>query len=163
MLCSAFVFLVLIETLWNVKVYTLSAYALLSCINRNIVECKEQIVDFVLNLFIRINRNIVECKVRYRSASPLAFPVLIETLWNVKIQRNTDFGRRSGINRNIVECKVTFYRNFVLFSVVLIETLWNVKKTMVASSTKIVGCINRNIVECKVLYLLPYKSFPKQY
>ena len=120
MLCSAFVFLVLIETLWNVKVYTLSAYALLSCINRNIVECKEQIVDFVLNLFIRINRNIVECK-------------------------------------------VTFYRNFVLFSVVLIETLWNVKKTMVASSTKIVGCINRNIVECKVLYLLPYKSFPKQY
>ena len=33
----------------------------------------------------RINRNIVECKVRYRFASPLTLPVLIETLWNVKV------------------------------------------------------------------------------
>ena len=55
-------------------------------------------------------------------------PVLIETLWNVKVgwhERGRYAG--SGINRNIVECKVTIFR--------LLRTG--------------LFCINRNIVECK--------------
>ena len=55
-----------------------------SSINRNIVECKDSFKHILSNPQHGINRNIVECKVRYRSASPLALPVLIETLWNVK-------------------------------------------------------------------------------
>ena len=55
-----------------------------------------------------INRNIVECKV---SPDPLQFsdvsPVLIETLWNVKLLSSGMFHPDlQGINRNIVECKV---------------------------------------------------------
>ena len=55
--------LVLIETLWNVKSY--SAYCSCydkNCINRNIVECKD-----------KWKHRLWECKC-----------VLIETLWNVK-------------------------------------------------------------------------------
>ena len=54
--------------------------------------------------------------------------VLIETLWNVKETTVTCFlSEVHSINRNIVECKV--HRRFflMLYSPVLIETLWNVK------------------------------------
>ena len=54
-----------------------------------------------------INRNIVECKASIHTFSPFSSPVLIETLWNVKLFdsfiRNI-YGY--SINRNIVECKV---------------------------------------------------------
>ena len=54
----------------------------------------------------RINRNIVECKDVYDFAVTLVLPVLIETLWNVKVDTRIvvriDF---LCINRNIVECK----------------------------------------------------------
>ena len=54
---------VLIETLWNVKSFSV-ACSLACC---------------------RINRNIMECKVNQRSdRSGVALCVLIETLWNVK-------------------------------------------------------------------------------
>ena len=54
-----------------------------------------------------INRNIVECKVFSDSTLGRFPPVLIETLWNVKIK--IEEMRKRACN-------------------VLIETLWNVKK-----------------------------------
>ena len=54
--------------------------------------------------------------------------VLIETLWNVKTEK--DISRETGEG-------------------VLIETLWNVKRQAVISNPLIKGSINRNIVECK--------------
>ena len=55
---------VLIETLWNVKIFK-SLYII---------------------SFPRINRNIVECKVASSSNNTAKMLVLIETLWNVKIE-----------------------------------------------------------------------------
>ena len=76
---------VLIETLWNVKrVFKPDADWLVFCINRNIVECK---VGYCIRKRKRtesINRNIVECKVFINSR-------------HIRLY--------SGINRNIVECK----------------------------------------------------------
>ena len=54
----------------------------------------------------RINRNIVECKDRYYSGTVIRADVLIETLWNVKIET--------------AELQTSHWT-------VLIETLWNVK------------------------------------
>ena len=55
--------LVLIETLWNVKI-TVSTFCMFSifCINRNIVECKVQKKAALSSYELCINRNIVECK-----------------------------------------------------------------------------------------------------
>ena len=56
--------------------------------------------------YIRINRNIVECKDSTGSKENNLYPVLIETLWNVKqTQLQAQQARQ----------------------IVLIETLWNVK------------------------------------
>ena len=129
---------VLIETLWNVKKSKTIWSAWTRSINRNIVECKVQ---------------ILVCKHIHTS-------VLIETLWNVKVLHCHSFSLLSGcINRNIVECKGSFRRvlllccpginrNIVECKVaslisfehclsVLIETLWNVKifdKTFIEDS-----------------------------
>ena len=76
------------------------------------------------------NRNIVECKVGGALFGGISNSiVLIETLWNVKINRNI-YCRISVIsfNRNIVECKVL---------------------NELKISTGSIG-FNRNIVECKV-------------
>ena len=75
-------------------------------INRNIVECKE-IADMIGTKVINsINRNIVECKGISSQLLYLYFPVLIETLWNVKALALIGLQRgQAGINRNIVECK----------------------------------------------------------
>ena len=54
--------MVLIETLWNVKTLSLTVHSRRCCINRNIVECKEIIIDFIGSNRCSINRNIVECK-----------------------------------------------------------------------------------------------------
>ena len=76
---------VLIETSWNVKERAEGCTPEnLSCINRNIVECK----DF---------RVCVPSK---------QFSVLIETSWNVKEYFYQLFPPHRCINRNIVECKV---------------------------------------------------------
>mgnify|MGYP006862573672 CR=1 FL=1 len=78
--------LVLIETLWNVKVKLTDFHAIDRFgINRNIVECKELTFQRRCSrLRTSINRNIVECKVNI-SASVIEYrEVLIETLWNVK-------------------------------------------------------------------------------
>ena len=76
---------VLIETLWNVKIYSKRLAGYLLRINRNIVECKGELLTVLKKSEKRINRNIVECKVvAFLSAAFAAFC----------------------INRNIVECKV---------------------------------------------------------
>ena len=54
---------VLIETYWNVKLCYPVRPVRLRCINRNILECKEQRADSNILTFLRINRNILECKV----------------------------------------------------------------------------------------------------
>ena len=54
---------VLIETLWNVKLYAYCFGRVITSINRNIVDCK-------VNISIKVNS---------------ANLVLIETLWNVKL------------------------------------------------------------------------------
>ena len=70
------------------------------------MECKDEYGTVAAETESSINRNIVECKdIRYL-VDLLTLPVLIETLWNVKI----------GMTRQIGD-GVT----------VLIETLWNVK------------------------------------
>ena len=54
-------------------------------------------------------------------------PVLIETLWNVKLLIGVGNILSIGINRNIVECKVARKIMLIVCVPVLIETLWNVK------------------------------------
>ena len=77
---------VLIETYWNVKnSIGWPAYFPYSCINRNILECKE-----VTTQQLDITRT-----------------VLIETYWNVKVVADgKTLTLRLRINRNILECKV---------------------------------------------------------
>ena len=54
----------------------------------------------------RINRNIVECKVELMMNAAKEYIVLIETSWNVKTHlRKFKDDIRHRINRNIVECK----------------------------------------------------------
>ena len=77
--------IVLIETLWNVKIFAFGyfchqAFVLIETlwnVKRNRIEPK---------LFgnFGINRNIMECKVTVKSGFPCLATVLIETLWNVK-------------------------------------------------------------------------------
>ena len=76
-------------------------------INRNIVECKEELYNKGLVGTDGINRNIVECKVNTFSLEAHDIIVLIETLWNVKVDDNGTVQAR--------------------LKPVLIETLWNVK------------------------------------
>ena len=74
--------------------------------------------------------------------------VLIETLWNVKLNGSLAAMRATGINRNIVECKVASAAAANGSIAVLIETLWNVKESIPEVIPFVIG-INRNIVECK--------------
>ena len=77
---------VLIETLWNVKLFW-----------------RPQLLHFCLG----INRNIVECKAGTVTEQRCSVNrVLIETLWNVKFFYDGIWrDRPDRINRNIVECK----------------------------------------------------------
>ena len=127
----------------------------------------------------RINRNIVECKVELMMNAAKEYIVLIETSWNVKsndvikaVQTEVVLIETSwnvkpnwwyyiiikgSTNRNIVECKV--WNCSSGSSSVLIETSWNVKRYVAVIVAEPVFCINRNIVECKVaLSMLPAKA-----
>ena len=100
-------FIVLIETLWNVKRLT--------------------IIFIIISVFVLIE-TLWNVKIfAFGYFCHQAF-VLIETLWNVKRNRIEPklFGN-FGINRNIMECKVTVKSGFPCLATVLIETLWNVK------------------------------------
>ena len=77
------------------------------CINRNILECKDQPKRILFWLANGINRNILECKVDLCSVNQSSHP---------------------GINRNILECKVFLAVSDIQLTYVLIETYWNVKE-----------------------------------
>ena len=99
--------LVLIETLWNVKMDTLFLTNLaVFVLIETLWNVKKGVFVFSRTLRVRINRNIVECKDASLVTTMFAFAVLIETLWNVK-------------NYESEETEVP--------EPVLIETLWNVK------------------------------------
>ena len=67
-------------------------------------------------------------KLDTRSSGTALYLVLIETLWNVKFFYDGIWrDRPDRINRNIVECKARSYKNKRRLYTVLIETLWNVK------------------------------------
>ena len=98
---------VLIETLWNVKSFSV-ACSLACC---------------------RINRNIMECKVNQRSdRSGVALCVLIETLWNVKVGAAHPFRFSSFVLiETLWNVKLSGRSSKRISAAVLIETLWNVK------------------------------------
>ena len=147
---KSYFLIVLIETYWNVKLFfEIYQQGVLSCINRNILECKGVCGVVKIVWITSINRNILECKdstgwavcqlpfvlietywnvKRAGTNTPAARQVLIETYWNVKILFLLIFHTVPGINRNILECKGFLeIENFSL-----------------------VSSINRNILECKV-------------
>ena len=87
-------------------------------------------------LFLCINRNIVECKENTVFTGICAIFVLIETSWNVKVIFKSCIIFPSSINRNIVECKVcSSCRTAGHRRNVLIETSCNVKES--AESTRL--------------------------
>ena len=91
------------------------------------MECKAAAEKKAL-VAISINRNIVECKDSEKNFIRHSRRVLIETLWNVKLQDKAEpCGQDGRINRNIVECKGDISVKKMYSNDVLIETLWNVK------------------------------------
>ena len=81
-----------------------------------------------LELQISINRNIVECKdFRNISVCQLIF-VLIETLWNVKMDINeANFIPTAVLIETLWNVKKNESAKLKMQVMVLIETLWNVK------------------------------------
>ena len=78
-----------------------------------------------------INRNIVECKDVQRSFLPVYVPVLIETLWNVKMICGAVMAFHLSVLIETlwnVKCSTTSLNTRT--NAVLIETLWNVKSEM---------------------------------
>ena len=84
------------------------------CINRNILECKDEKTCTLGWAGNCINRNILECKVVYMLYHPARDWVLIETYWNVKV------------DAEIIQSAAV---------PVLIETYWNVKQGIENVST----------------------------
>ena len=75
--------------------------------------------------------------------------VLIETYWNVKLERWNSIHDLHRINRNILECKDERIYQSGRNNQVLIETYWNVKTKSYSQLTLDGRSINRNILECK--------------
>ena len=100
-----------------------------SCINRNIVECKEMSGFDVSDNAICINRNIVECKDKINGKIYIGKTCINRNIVECKGScGSAAIYQWSCINRNIVECKEVNYHIEKEFDSVLIETLWNVKK-----------------------------------
>ena len=79
-----------------------------------------------------INRNIVECKDSFFGCPLVLLLVLIETLWNVKIDTGTtDDGDYIVLIETLWNVKVHRCDDFFPNVGVLIETLWNVKTHVV--------------------------------
>ena len=99
--------LVLIETLWNVKIENYDRMEDWTGINRNIVECKVKNCE-MKRLYVHcINRNIVECKVEVYNVADLVRLRINRNI--VECKENFGISEKpveTGINRNIVECKV---------------------------------------------------------
>ena len=97
-------------------------------INRNIVECKDFRNISVCQLIFVLIETLWNVKMDINEANFIPTAVLIETLWNVKsVNPLCCFISLRRINRNIVECKVWYPAPAIAIAVVLIETLWNVK------------------------------------
>ena len=78
------------------------------------MECKDFNIQYTITHVKCINRNIVECKVEMIPASAVAYGVLIETLWNVKCKTICGLALTDiRINRNIVECKAGKSKGYV--------------------------------------------------
>ena len=80
---------------------------------------------------------------------PSILPVLIETLWNVKINdASFIFWQNVVLIETLWNVKLFTVVQYSYEASVLIETLWNVKFFRGNGKTGAAG-INRNIVECK--------------
>ena len=75
-----------------------------------------------------INRNIVECKVAYCQVGEIEKWVLIETLWNVKMEATPEVGPDGFVLiETLWNVKILPFCFNMSCYLVLIETLWNVK------------------------------------
>ena len=106
----------------------------------------------------RINRNIVECKVELMMNAAKEYIVLIETSWNVK---SNDVIKAVQTEVVLIETSWNVKAAPTIISPangerVLIETSWNVKQIRQLEKTKLELCINRNIVECKAKLVVLY-------
>ena len=106
-----------------------------------------------------INRNIVECKFSRYPVSFFAIWVLIETSWNV----NRRFGMRPvcwfSINRNIVECKFNIVFTFFFNAHSINRNIVECKSFNLTKLQDEEYSINRNIVECKDCFDFLNSSF----
>ena len=144
------IIVVLIETLWNVKIGTATTFPAFFGINRNIVECKDLFFPFQPGAEPRINRNIVECKDACKQFYQCIRCRINRNIVECKVKRELPAGKSNPcINRNIVECKANSVGDKMEYWLVLIETLWNVKMLYGSCCPARELCINRNIVECK--------------
>ena len=75
---------VLIETLWNVKLISPSILNAASRFNRNIVECKDSLTMHWLFLIAVLIETLWNVKTMSLAVQHGLYTVLIETLWNVK-------------------------------------------------------------------------------
>ena len=99
----------------------------------------------------RINRNIVECKVELMMNAAKEYIVLIETSWNVK---SNDVIKAVQTEVVLIETSWNVKAAPTIISPangerVLIETSWNVKDYESRCESVKEYSINRNIVECK--------------
>ena len=76
--------IVLIETLWNVKIYDVSGVPGIFCVLIETLWNVKRNITHIILTSSGINRNIVECKELSVSFYAQHCLVLIETLWNVK-------------------------------------------------------------------------------
>ncbi len=90
---SGSITIVLIETLWNVKLYMFFLFSVSGIrINRNIVECKDHIDLTAFHHFKVLIETLWNVKYICSSYFTDFHIVLIETLWNVKTSmRNPQF------------------------------------------------------------------------
>ena len=127
-------FVDLIDTLWNVKLYQAKRLASYNNrFNRYIVECKAIRTTNVTAGRCRFNRYIVECKDGRLKRHNIKFRLdLIDTLWNVKLlQENARYQYHPRFNRYIVECKAgSAAAKYIIAEIDLIDTLWNVKRDL---------------------------------
>ena len=92
----------------------------------------------------------MECKDAWSAGKDSLVLVLIETLWNVKIDMmGYVIYREHVLIETLWNVKIFAFGYFCHQAFVLIETLWNVKRNRI--EPKLFGNfgINRNIMECK--------------
>ena len=123
---------ILIETYWNVNKFSKNCIVTQDYINRDILECKSELISYASSIHIQI---------------------LIETYWNVNNFNRPFMNRISAhINRDILECKSFCSSTDRRAAMILIETYWNVNVYKQPVSFVAPVHINRDILECKYRY-----------